>query len=75
MSRLPGLTARSVIQALERAGFYVARVKGSHYLLKHPANARLRVTVPFHRGDLDRRTLRSIVDQAGLTVEEFLELI
>ena len=75
MSRLPGLTARSVIQALERAGVYVALVKGSHYLLKHPANARLRVTVPFHRGDLDRRTLRSIVDQAGLTVEEFIELI
>lgn len=75
MSRLPALTARKVIQTLERAGFFVARVKGSHYLLKHPIDPRLRVTVPFHRGDLDGRTLRSIVDQAGLTVERFVELL
>lgn len=75
MTRLPALGARKVIRALERGGFHVARVKGSHYLLKHSTDARLRVTVPFHRGDLDARTLRSIVDRAGLTVEEFLKLL
>lgn len=75
MSRPPALSASTVIRALARAGFHVARIKGSHHLLKHESNPRLRVTVPFHHGDLDRRTLRSIIDQAGLTVEEFLKLL
>jgi len=75
MTRLPALTARRVIQALERAGFHVARIKGSHHLLKHADNPRLRVTVPYHRGDLDARTLRSIIEQAGLGIEEFVKLL
>jgi len=65
MTRLPSVTGKELIAVLRRLGFVVTRVKGSHHLLKHPDNARLRVTVPFHRGDLDRRTPRSIVDQAG----------
>jgi predicted RNA binding protein YcfA (HicA-like mRNA interferase family) len=75
MNRLPALTARRVIQALERGGFHVARIKGSHYLLKHVDNPRLRGTVPYHRGELDTRTLRSIIEQAGLEIEEFVKLL
>ena len=44
-SPLPALKPRKVIQALKRAGFFVHHTTGSHYILKHPANATLRVTV------------------------------
>lgn len=68
-------TSRPVLRALEGAGFYIHHVSGSHYILKHPNNATLRVTVPFHNRDLKRRTLESIVKQAGLSREEFLRCL
>lgn len=70
--KLPALKPKLVIKALERNGFYVHHVSGSHYILKKDA---LRVTVPYHNKDLKPGTLRSIIGQAGLTVEEFLELL
>jgi predicted RNA binding protein YcfA (HicA-like mRNA interferase family) len=71
---LPALKPAEVLRALQRAGFYIHHTKGSHYYLKHPDTPGLRVTVPFHGKDLKRRTLMSIIDQAGLSVEDFLEL-
>jgi predicted RNA binding protein YcfA (HicA-like mRNA interferase family) len=62
---------KELIRALERAGFFVRRVAGSHYMLKHPAKPALLVTVPFHNRDLKKGTLQSIVKQAGLTNEVF----
>ena len=73
--RLPVLKPREVLRALERGGFVVHRVTGSHYILKHSDRPNLRVTLPFHRTDLKRRTLESIVEQAGFSAEEFLELL
>jgi predicted RNA binding protein YcfA (HicA-like mRNA interferase family) len=72
---LPALKPAKVIRALERAGFYIHHVKGSHHFLKHPDKPQLRVTVPLHGSDLKRRTLMSIIDQAGLSVEEFLNFV
>ena len=74
MSRhLPFLKPKEVLRALTHAGFIVHHVSGSHYILKHE-ELRLRVTLPWHSKDLKRGTLTSIIKQAGLTVEEFLEL-
>ena len=70
--RLPALKPLKVIKALERGGFYVHHTSGSHYILK---KEKLRVTVPYHNKDLKPGTLRSIIEQAGLTAEEFLELL
>jgi predicted RNA binding protein YcfA (HicA-like mRNA interferase family) len=54
----------------------VDRVVGSHHILAHPDDPRRAVTVPFHGSkDLKAGTLRSIIRQAGLTVEEFRELV
>jgi predicted RNA binding protein YcfA (HicA-like mRNA interferase family) len=47
----------------------------SHHLLKHPDTPHLRVALPFHNRDLKRRTLESIIEQAGLTVEAFQPLL
>jgi predicted RNA binding protein YcfA (HicA-like mRNA interferase family) len=73
--RLPALTARDLIRALERAGFVVSRQSGSHCRLIHAANPARKVTVPVHSGDLKRGTLRGIIAQAGLTVDEFMALL
>lgn len=70
--KLPAMRPKIVIRALERGGFYVHHVTGSHYILKKDG---LRVTVPYHGKDLKPRTLASIVEQSGLTVEEFLDLL
>jgi predicted RNA binding protein YcfA (HicA-like mRNA interferase family) len=72
MKKLPALKPKIVIRALERGGFYVHHVTGSHYILKKGG---VRVTVPYHGKDLKLRTLASIVEQSGLSVEEFLDLI
>ena len=73
--RLPALTARDVIRALERAGFAVSRTSGSHRRLVHSSDPARKVTVPVHTGDLPRGTLRAIISQAGLTVAEFIALL
>lgn len=50
MVRLPRLTGKDVIAALERVGFQVVRVKGSHHFLRHPDG---QVTVvPVHAGEV-----------------------
>ncbi|MGH8066674.1 MAG: type II toxin-antitoxin system HicA family toxin [Candidatus Entotheonellia bacterium] len=70
--RLPALKPRRVLRALQRAGFFIHHTTGAHYVLKHPDKPELRVTVPFHNKDLKRRTLESIIEQAAMTVQEFL---
>ncbi len=73
--RFPAVKPRRAISALERAGFFIHHVRGSHHFLKHPRKMGLLVCVPVHNRDLDRKTLRSVIEQAGLTLEEFLRLL
>ena len=49
MTRLPGLTGRELVAALSKAGFQVARIKGSHHLLRHPDGRT--TTVAVHAGE------------------------
>lgn len=71
---LPVLKATEVIRTLLRAGFRVIRSKGSHIRFEHVLNKR-RVTVSFHGGDVPRKTVQSILNQAGLTVQEFVRYL
>ncbi len=74
MRKLPVLTVREVIRKLKKAGFVFDRqAKGSHEIWYNPVTKR-RTTVPNHPGDIPKGTLRAIIGQAGLTVEEFNEL-
>jgi len=72
---LPALRPAKVLKALLRAGFYIHHTKGSHHFLKHADKPGVRVTLPMHSDELKRKTLASIIDQAGYSVEEFLELL
>lgn len=75
-ARLPSLGGRRAVRALERAGFVVQRTRGSHHILARPDDPARAVIVPVHGNrDLKPGTLRSIVRQAGLSIEEFLELL
>jgi predicted RNA binding protein YcfA (HicA-like mRNA interferase family) len=74
MPRLPSVTPRKCIKALERAGFYLDRIRGSHHHYRYP-NKPGTVTVAVHSGTIKRKTLTSIIKQAGMTVEEFLDLL
>jgi predicted RNA binding protein YcfA (HicA-like mRNA interferase family) len=75
-SRLPRVTGRDVLRALRRVGWYEHHQEGSHIFLRHPDHPGMRVTVAVHAGETFKlKTLQSILDQAGLTVEEFRELL
>ena len=74
--RLPSLNGRTVIKALEKAGFTIVRTSGSHVRLIHAIDPIRQTTVPVHKGrDLPRGTLRDIIEQAGMTVSEFIDLL
>jgi predicted RNA binding protein YcfA (HicA-like mRNA interferase family) len=74
--RLPVLKPREALRALQRAGFEIHHQAGSHAQPRHPQKPHLHVTVPRHdRFDLPLPVLKSILRQAELTVEEFLDLL
>jgi len=73
--RLKPYSYKEVIKALGKLGFRAVRQRGSHLVLKGFFKDRKRtVVVPKHR-EIAIGTLRGIMFQAGLTVEEFLKLI
>lgn len=74
MTRLPVLSARKMIQALERAGFVANGQKGSHFYLWHPLS-KLTTSVPMHPGDLKRSLVHAILQQVGLTEDEFRKFL
>ncbi len=73
--RLPALTPQKVIRALLRAGFFVHHISGSHYILKHPYKPAARITIAYHTKDLKRSAVAKIIERAGMTVEQFRELL
>jgi predicted RNA binding protein YcfA (HicA-like mRNA interferase family) len=73
MSKLPVISGRKCVRALERAGFYLKWQRGSHLILRRD-DSFAQVVVPDHKM-LDRGTLRAIIRQAGLSVDEFMNLL
>jgi len=73
MSKLPRISGRECVKALERAGFYFKRQTGSHIILRRDEPF-AQVIVPDHK-ELDRGTLRAIIRHAGLSVDEFMKLL
>jgi predicted RNA binding protein YcfA (HicA-like mRNA interferase family) len=74
MPPVPAVRGDRLVKALERAGFVITRVKGSHHRLRHPDGRS--TTVPVHAGqDVPKGTLRSVLQDAGLTVEDLLKYL
>ena len=71
MPRLRPLSGDEFARVMRILGYELERVRGSHMMLR--CQGRKPLTVPRHR-ELDRGTLRGLIRDAGLTVEEFLDL-
>jgi len=76
MARLPAVSGKEVIAALQRQGFVIKRQRGSHVTLYRSAAGRgWYVTVPVHTNqDIFPSVLLSIIRQSGMTREEFIAL-
>ena len=72
--RLPSLTPEEMMRALQKAGLYVVRETGKHIIM-HKQGLRRPVPVPRHAGDLKRGLQAKIIREAGLTPEEFSDLL
>ena len=78
MPRLPRVSGKQVVKALRKKEYEVLNVRGSHHYLHRWEGDRWSpiVTVPVHGNKiLKLKTLRSILKQADLSVEEFIELL
>jgi predicted RNA binding protein YcfA (HicA-like mRNA interferase family) len=73
MTKLPSVSGRDCIKALEKVSFYFKRQEGSHVILRRD-DPFAQTSVPLHK-ELDRGTLRAIIRQAGLSVDEFVKLL
>ena len=69
MIKLPRISGRECVRALEKQGFYFKRQTGSHMILRRD-DPFSQIVVPDHK-ELDRGTLRAIIRQAGLSIDEF----
>lgn len=70
MIALPRVFGREVVRALRKIGYDKDRQRGSHIALRQRALPRQRITVPDHK-EVAKVTLRAIIRQAGLTLEEY----
>ena len=75
MSRLPILAAREVLRALGRAGFQVVSQRGSHIKLRGERKGQARTVIVPNYGEIPRGVLASILRQAGMTRDEFQDLL
>jgi predicted RNA binding protein YcfA (HicA-like mRNA interferase family) len=68
MPELPSISGDEAIKIFQRLGFYEARQRGSHVVMRREDKG---CVIPRHK-ELARGTLRSAIRQAGITIEEFL---
>lgn len=74
MSRLPVLSGKALCKALARLGYEIDHQTGSHIILRNRFAPYRRLTVPNHK-EIAKGTLRSILRESGLSIEEFQALL
>ena len=73
-SKYPILPPNEIIKALQKLGFYKVSQKGSHAKYRKDGEPTRNVIIPMH-SEVAKGTLQSILEQAGITLEEFKELL
>jgi predicted RNA binding protein YcfA (HicA-like mRNA interferase family) len=73
MSKLPSVSGKNCVKALQKVGFYLKRRESSHVILRRD-NPFAQVVVPDHQ-ELAKGTLRAILRDVDLSVEEFIRLL
>ncbi len=74
MSALPRISGRDAVKALRKLDYVEDRQTGSHIILRQTSEPFRRLTIPNHN-ELAKETLRAIIRQTGLTVDEFKQLL
>jgi predicted RNA binding protein YcfA (HicA-like mRNA interferase family) len=74
MPKLPAVSPQKLAKALEKAGFELVRIRGSHHYYYSSKTEKIAV-VPFHSKDIRKGTLHVILKNADMSVEELMELI
>jgi predicted RNA binding protein YcfA (HicA-like mRNA interferase family) len=73
-SKYPILSPKQIIKALEKIGFYKISQKGSHLKFKNSTSPVKVVIIPLH-SEIAKGTLKSILEQANISLEDFLDLL
>jgi predicted RNA binding protein YcfA (HicA-like mRNA interferase family) len=74
VSPLPQASGRDIVRALGKIGYEFDRQRGSHIMLRNTSPPHRRIVVPDHR-EVAKGTLRAIIRECGLTVDEFQKLL
>ena len=74
MTRLPVVSGRDAVKAMRKIGYELDHQTGSHMILRRFTPPYRRLTIPDHK-ELARGTLRAVIREAGLTVDEFAALL
>jgi predicted RNA binding protein YcfA (HicA-like mRNA interferase family) len=73
MTKLECYSGETVVKAFQKAGWSVSRQKGSHIIMEKPGHETT-LAIPHHKGrDVKRGTLRNLIKDAGMNVEEFIK--
>jgi predicted RNA binding protein YcfA (HicA-like mRNA interferase family) len=75
MTKLPRISSKKLISILLKLGFYFHHQTGSHIHLRHKTKEYLRVVIPINKETLAPKTLKTILKQAELTVEELRDIL
>ena len=71
MHKLPSVSGKKIIKSLNKMGFIVIRQRGSHVFMQR---GKATVVVPLNN-PVKKSTLKSILNQAGISAEELIELL
>ena len=72
MGRLAGFSYREITKRLKKCGFEFDRQAAGSHEIWHNPNTGKYTTIPNHPGDMPEGTLRAIIRQAGISVDDFL---
>lgn len=72
--RLPVVSGAEAVRAFGKAGYEVDEQHGSHIILRRAESPHRRLSIPNHK-ELAKWTLRALIREAGLTVDEFARLL
>ena len=74
MSRLPVVSGEEALKTFRKIGYQFDHQTGSHMILRRNQAPHRRLTIPNHK-EIAKGTLRSLIREAGLTVDQFVELL
>jgi predicted RNA binding protein YcfA (HicA-like mRNA interferase family) len=74
MKKLPVISGRDLSRALSKFAYLHDHQRGSHIILRHQDQPHRRLTIPDHK-EIAKGTLKNIIREAGLTLEELLKIL